>query len=454
MITYSIIQKSQLEGAQRLDAEYFQPDYLELERKMGLLNLPQLKDLDIRVDASAFYPSIAEYYGDKGVPFVRVADVLNLQLAEDGLLFLPDKIVKQHKTLHIGLPGDIIITKGGTVGNIAILPDKYPKYALSRDIIFIKTSKLSKEQSITILLFLASSFGLFQLIRGASLQVQPHLTLPLIRNLHIPHKIIESAVNGYYESLDQMQKSKDYYFQAENLLLKELGLKDVVFKEDLSYVVNYSDIISNNRIDPEYFQPKYQKLIEKIKRQNAKTLGELVSMKKGFEPGSEAYQESGKLFIRVSSISKLGIEEKDQKYLSEELYQKLRKDYEPKLGDILLTKDAVPGIAYVIKEPLEGIISGGVLDLKVKDKIESEYLALCISSIVGQWQAQRDAGGSIISHWKPEQVKNLIIPILPTGKQKEIAELVRKSHTARKKSKELLEEAKRKVEQMIEKQTN
>ena len=156
------------------------------------------------------------------------------------------------------------------------------------------------------------------------------------------------------------------------------------------------------------------------------------------------------MFIRVSSVSKLGIEETDQKYLTKELYQELKKDYEPKLENILITKDATPGIAYVIKEPLEGIISSGILDLKVKENIESEYLALCINSIVGQWQAQRDAGGSIIAHWKPEQIKNLIIPILSTDIQKEISDLVRKSHEARKKSKELLEEAKRKVEEMIE----
>jgi len=47
-------------------------------------------------------------------------------------------------------------------------------------------------------------------------------------------------------------------------------------------------------------------------------------MKKGIEPGSEEYQDEGKLFIRVSSLSKYGIEERDQKYLSEELYQKLK----------------------------------------------------------------------------------------------------------------------------------
>jgi len=44
----------------------------------------------------------------------------------------------------------------------------------------------------------------------------------------------------------------------------------------------------------------------------------------------------------------------------------------------------------------------------------------------------------------------LIIPVLSKITQQKIVELVRKSHEAREKSKELLEEAKRKVEEMIE----
>ena len=181
-------------------------------------------------------------------------------------------------------------------------------------------------------------------------------------------------------------------------------------------------------------------------------MGKLVTLKKGFEPGSEKYQEEGKLFIRVSSLSKNGIENKDQKYLSDELYQKLKPDYEPEVGEILLTKDATPGIAYVVKELVEGIISGGILRLKLKGDIEPEYLALCINSMIGRMQAERDVGGSVILHWKPEQIKNILVPVLPKSTQQKIAELVQKSHEARRKSKELLEEAKRKVEEMIEKE--
>ncbi|MBI3685672.1 restriction endonuclease subunit S [Candidatus Azambacteria bacterium] len=242
--------------------------------------------------------------------------------------------------------------------------------------------------------------------------------------------------------------------------MEELGLKDFESKPSFAKalegagglwsVVNLSEAQKANRIDAEYFQSKYQKILSLIRGNGGIALGELAMVKKGFEPGSEAYQEEGKLFIRVSSVSKDGITDKDQKYLKDELYSELKKEYQPKVGEILLTKDASPGIAYAVKEQIEGIISGGVLRVKLKEDIEPEYCALVINSIVGQLQVERDAGGSIIAHWKLDQVKELQVPILSKPTQQKIAELVRRSHEARKKAKNLLEEAKRKVEELIE----
>ena len=104
---------------------------------------------------------------------------------------------------------------------------------------------------------------------------------------------------------------------------------------------------------------------------------------------------------------------------------------------------------YFLKEPIEGIIASGIMRLKVKDDIDPEYLALCINSIVGQMLIERDSGGSIIAHWKPEQIKRLQIPIFSKSTQQKIADLVRQSHEARKKAKELLEQAKQRVEELI-----
>jgi len=232
--------------------------------------------------------------------------------------------------------------------------------------------------------------------------------------------------------------------------LEELGLKDFEPEDELSYIVKLSDIKSAHRADAAFFQPKYGKALERIEEKNVISIGDLVSIKKGVEPGSGEYRDEGKLFIRVSNLSKHGIIDKNQKYLNDELYQGLQRDFEPKTGEILLTKDATPGIACVLKEPLECIIAGGILRLKLKEDVEIEYLALCINSTICQMQIERDASGSVISHWKPEQIKKLQVPILPKPAQKKIADLVIRSHQTRKKAKELLEKAKRKVEKFIE----
>ncbi|NCT00236.1 hypothetical protein GW765_04660, partial [Candidatus Parcubacteria bacterium] len=199
----------------------------------------------------------------------------------------------------------------------------------------------------------------------------PRFSENLLMGLKLPkisEKMAESIVDDVNGTYKNYLISQNLYSQAEKLLLEELGLKDFEVEDNLSYIVNLSEVKSAHRADAEYFQPKYEKLIEKIKSKNARILGELVSMKKGIEPGSEIYQDEGKLFIRVSSLSKNGLEDKDQKYLSDELYQKLKKNYEPKVDEILLTKDATPGTAYVVKEPIEGIVSSGILRLKLKNE--------------------------------------------------------------------------------------
>ena len=65
-------------------------------------------------------------------------------------------------------------------------------------------------------------------------------------------------------------------------------------------------------------------------------------------------------------------------------------------------------------------------------------------------QIERDAGGSVIAHWKPEQIKKLQVSILSKSIQQKIADMVHQSHQASKKAKELLEKAKREVEESIE----
>ena len=179
------------------------------------------------------------------------------------------------------------------------------------------------------------------------------------------------------------------------------------------------------------------------------TLQNLVTIKKCVEVGSGEYLPEGIPFIRVSNLSPFEITE--EKYISEALYAKLMK-HQPEQGDILLSKDATPGIAYYLREqPPKMIPSSGILRLERKtNEIENEYLMLVLNSRPTTEQVNRDVAGSLIPHWRPDQVKRTIIPILPKEKQTQIRNKIAASFELRKRSRQLLECAKRAVEIAIE----
>jgi type I restriction enzyme S subunit len=166
--------------------------------------------------------------------------------------------------------------------------------------------------------------------------------------------------------------------------------------------------------------------------------------------------------VRVSNISPFEITE--EKYISEALYNELTpeekdvpfaksKNHQPEQGEILFSKDGTPGIAHYLKEqPPKMIPSGGILRLKSKtNRVNNEYLTLVLNSVLTQEQVNRDVGGSIILHWRPDQVKQTVVPILSDAKQQEIQQRVTESFNLRKQSKHLLECAKKAVEMAIEK---
>jgi len=52
-------------------------------------------------------------------------------------------------------------------------------------------------------------------------------------------------------------------------------------------------------------------------------------------------------------------------------------------------------------------------------------------------QIEREGGGLAIIHWKPEQIKNLQVPILYSKVQEEISSLIKQSHKTKQRAKEL-----------------
>ena len=193
-----------------------------------------------------------------------------------------------------------------------------------------------------------------------------------------------------------------------------------------------------------YYQPKYDELFARLSNIEHDRIANIANLNKSIEPGSEADQDSGIPFVRVADVTKLGISQPSI-YLSPDEYD--LEGLKPRKDTILLSKDGSVGIAYKMEKDLGCITSGALLHLTIfNEDYLPDYLTLVLNSLVVQMQAERDAGGSIIQHWKPSEIENVVIPKLPMAKQIEISNTIQESFSLRHESERLLEVAKKAVE--------
>lgn len=245
--------------------------------------------------------------------------------------------------------------------------------------------------------------------------------------------------------------SKTIYSEAELILHNGLGVNSVAVTDVNVSQKRFSDFINSGRLDAEYYQPKYDDLFSRLSKFETKRLGDIVQIRKSIEPGSEAYQNKGIPFIRVSNLSKFGFSDTEIHLSPDEYGDVIR----PKQNTILLSKDGSVGIAYKVEQDMNVITSGAILHLTITDnEFMPDYLTLVLNSVIVGMQAERDAGGSIIQHWKPSEIENVIIPKLSQEIQQEITNKVKESFALRRESKRLLNLAKTAVETAIEQGEN
>lgn len=245
--------------------------------------------------------------------------------------------------------------------------------------------------------------------------------------------------------------SQKTYSEAELILHNELGINSIAVTDVNVSQKRFSDFINSGRLDAEYYQPKYDGLFSRLSEFETKRLGDIVRICKSIEPGSEAYQNQGIPFMRVSNLSKFGFSDTEIHLSSDEYGDVIR----PKQNTILLSKDGSVGIAYKVEQDMNVITSGAILHLTITDnEFMPDYLTLVLNSVIVGMQAERDAGGSIIQHWKPSEIENVIIPKLSKEIQQEITNKVKESFVLRRECKRLLNLAKTAVETAIEQGEN
>lgn len=447
MITYSTIQKSQLEGALRLDAEYYHPEKLEAMERLSKFGISTISE-NFRNIKETFNPTRHQLATTPARVF-DLSDVSSFLLEEGTRVEKADEVGSTKKIIR---KGDVIISRlRPYLQEVSFVGFNGAQKLVSTEFIVLRKRKDSRFPSQALFVFLITDEVQKILFWSQGGTEHPRFSENLLMDLKLPklpEKTAESITDDVNNAHENYLTSRDLYSQAENLLLEELGLKDFEIKDDLSYITNISDIKSDQRADAEYFQPKYDKLIEKIKvKSTISKLQDIAIVRRGSLIDPKFYNEEKSIpYIRGKDFSSGRLEKSGLVYISQEFQPK--KETKVKTGDLVFASiGSVGTLALIDEEFNNSFISNntGKISIKDSEKIMPEYLAVVLQSIVGKLQFEKEASQTAQPKISDMQVRGLYIPILSKSTQQKIGDLVSQSHKALKKAKELLKEAKQKL---------
>ena len=206
--------------------------------------------------------------------------------------------------------GDVLMSiVGAIIGNLSLVT-KDVEAACSCKLAILRPHAISAE---FLSVFLSSYFGQVQVQKFKRGAAQTGLILEDFDQLKIPNfsKAFQlEIVLVVKAALDATETAIKIHTKAEVLLLKTLGFKNFFSSLENVNIKSFKDsFVKTGRLDAEYYQPKYERLIAHMSTLHHDTLAALVTIKKSIEPGSDAYadDEDGLPFLRVADYSKHGI---------------------------------------------------------------------------------------------------------------------------------------------------
>lgn len=434
--------------SKRIDSEYFKKEYVKNYHILIQLQYTKLKDCTSKIDVG-FVGSMVSEYTDNGIDFLQTQNIneffVQINDCKQINQIFHDRLKKSqiHKE-------DILIARSGSFGKASIY--LHDKVVNSSDIIIVRADN-KKINSFFLTTFLNSSFGSMQLHRFASGGLQGHVNLTILEQLIIPtcfsdnfQEKIETFVKSAHQKLD---KSKNLYREAEDLLLEELGLNDFIPSNECVAIKSFSESFGmSGRLDSEYYQLKYDDIIAKIKNYHSGydlVKNQFLQNKTSYEKTQDSYD-----YIEISDVDVSNGEITPNSVLVEELPANAKNKVSK--GDILVSKvrpyRGAVGIIEIEQEDL--ICSGAFTVLRESGQINKETLITLFRLSFYKELLLKYNVGTSYPVIKDEDVLNMPIPLIDENIQKIIADKIFESFTLRAESKRLLEEAKTTVERAIE----
>lgn len=449
---YSIVTKQNsfiAKNDYRLDSDYYHPEYLRLEQVIDELEAKELYKFNCYItDGEHGSP---EWDSSTNIKYITAECIKPNYIQDMEFQTISKNQDERNKRSRIQKEDVLIYSVGVFAGYAAkaeehLFPANIPR---SVAIIRLQDQDLLPEY---LSLYINSQYGSFQTKRLQAGNAQPMLALEKIKKIKIVNlkMSIQNFLKQIYNKAYQFRlNSKKSYKDSEENLLSELGILNWQPKRELSYVKNFSDVSSANRYDAEYFQHKYDEIIEKIKLypNGWDTIGNL------FDQNRDSFivkKDNKYKYIEIGSINTLNGEITFEEIQGNDLPANAK--IKIHTSDILISKVRTYRGAVAVVENSDYIGSGAftVLHEKLNSQINKEtlYTFFKLKPILDLTLKYNT--GTSYPTITDEDILNMPVPIFKQNIQNEIREKNQEAKKLQTQSKQLLEIAKRGVEIAIE----
>lgn len=455
---YSVVNSTKIDLSDRIDAEYFEPSYLSLENTIKKKQVFPLRKY-VQLVSSAFYPAATHLYEFGDVPFIRCVDCINypvISSQQNGSFErIPQDFIDEYRNVQTLKENEIVITKVGTPCYASIVSG-IDEVALSRTVLGVKHIKGIDPFYLTA--FLRSKYGFQQLYRQRELTIQYQLTLERVGKVLIfkpENENFEKLIAKIFKvSQEQTTYSQKLYRKAEEKLLDELGLLDWQPPHQLTFVSDLASATSAERLDAEYFQPKFDHFLKNSKSEFVPLSKLTKNLSNGKTPAKDEYTDSGVPILKVGGIAGKWLIDESDEYVTESWAENNKKG-SVKTFDLLMICAAhhpkyIGQCGLWVKEkktPVRAV--GELIILRFTDSVLPGYMTVYLNLEIVRSVVQKYIRGNT-AHLYPRDLQNLPVPILSMKTQQKIHDGVFTAYNARQVSKQLLDIAKSAVEISIE----
>lgn len=289
------------------------------------------------------------------------------------------------------------------------------------------------------------------------------LEIPL-PNLSIQQEIVDYINAAYAQKQAKEAEALQLLDSIDSYILKELGITLPNLKAELNdrvFYVNYSEL--SNRLDPyyslKYFQQSFQAIhLGKYPIVSLKSLTTLITSGITPKSGGDAYVDdrlNGIPFIRSGNINIDGeLDFNDLLYIRPNIHNTIMKSSQVRKNDLMIAiVGATIGQVGIYVFDNEANINQAIALVRLKDGINVEYIKELIKSSVGQLSLNRLKRPVARANINLEEIATIQVVLPPYDIQQKIANQIQcirlQAKALQVQGKVILEEAKRKVEQMI-----